>query len=63
MHAEEAAGGIRPAEESPGLLRSRLTPPYLGDRSKKKWEGGSKESNSMRKGRKEGSAMGSHHIE
>ncbi len=33
--AEEAADGITPPEGSPGLLRSQLTPSYLGDRSKR----------------------------
>jgi hypothetical protein len=31
--AEEVANGITSSEGSPGLLRSRLTPSYLGDRS------------------------------
>ncbi len=37
-HAEEAAGGITLPEESSELLRSRLIPFYLDDRSSKKRE-------------------------
>ncbi len=47
--AEEAAGGIKPPEGSPGLLRSRLTPSYLGDRSKRNGRAGLKGTNAMRR--------------
>ena len=49
MRAEEAAGGIRPPAGSPGLLRSRLTPSYLGDRSKMSVRVSLKETNAMRR--------------
>ena len=42
QRAEEAADGIRPPAGSPGLLRSRLTPSYLGDRSKRSGRAGQK---------------------
>jgi len=37
-----------PPEGSPGLLRSRLNPSYLGDRSKRRGRAGQKETNAMR---------------